>query len=182
MTDYFVGAFPSQSQSSLGWVLCCLRYLLEDEVSCVEPSYLDPSVVVSGHCFLVFGHSLHSFFSDFVNQVQVAVKLLLVFLVFISFDSEARQSHFHWYDGLNAKCQPEWCFSCSNSCGRPICLKDILQFFRPRPLYPFKPSFDNFEQASIPHFYLAVGLKVSQRRVVILETWGCQTIFHCLIL
>ena len=170
MTDYFVGAFPSQSQSSLGWVLCCLRYLLEDEVSCVEPSYLDPSVVVSGHCFLLFGHSLHGFLFDFVNLVQVAIKLMLVLLVFISFDLKAHQSHFPWYDGLSAKCQFEWCFSCWNSCGHPICPKDILQFFRPCPLCPFKPSFDNFEQVFICYLCLTIGLRMSWRRVVVLNS------------
>ena len=125
--------------------------------------------VVSGHCFLVFGHSLHNFFSDFINQVHVAIELLLVLLVFISFDSKACQSHFHWYDGLSAKCHSEWCFSCWNCCGRPICLKDILQFLRPFPFCPLKPSFDTFEQTSVRHFCLAVGLRVSWRRIVVLD-------------
>ena len=160
---------PGWSQFSLGWVLCCLRFLPKDEVSCVEPSYLDPFVVVSGHCFLVFGHSLHGFLSSFVNQVQVAVKLLLILLVFVSFDSKTRQSHFHWYDGLSAKCQSKWCFSCQNSCGHSICPKEIWQFFRPCPFCPLKPSFDNFEQVSICHFCLTIGLRMSWRTVAVLD-------------
>ena len=71
MTDYLVGAFPNWSKFSLRCVFCCLWHLPKDEVSCVKSSYLDLSVIVSGHCFLMFGHSLHSFFSDFVNYIRL---------------------------------------------------------------------------------------------------------------
>ena len=38
------------------------------------------------------------------------------------------------------------------------------------PLLPLKPSFDNFKQASIHYFCLAVGLRVSWRKVVVLDS------------
>ena len=44
----------------------------------------------------------------------------------------------------------------------------VLQAMLPLPL---KPRFDNFEQASVYHFCLAVSLRVSWRRVVILDSY-----------
>ena len=38
------------------------------------------------------------------------------------------------------------------------------------PFCPLKMSFDNFEQASVCHFCLTVGLRVSWRRVVVLDS------------
>jgi len=44
-----------------------------------------------GHCSLVLCHSLHSFVSHLVDQIQIVVKFLLVPLLFISFDPDACQ-------------------------------------------------------------------------------------------
>ena len=62
---------PMWAQLSLDWVLCCCGNLAKDEISYIELSQLHPLVVLFSHLSLVFCHSTGSFFSYFVQAVQV---------------------------------------------------------------------------------------------------------------
>ena len=139
------------------------------QITYVESFHLHLLVLVPGHCSLLLFHSLHSFISHLVDQIQIVVEFLLVLLLFIHLDPDVCQSYFHWYDGFSSEHQSKQCFSYWHSCSCFVHPQDIRQLFRPCTLCPFKPSFDNFEQASVRHFSLTISLRVSGKRVVILD-------------
>ena len=121
MVNNFIKSFPCWSQFSSRWVFCYLQKFSADEVPWIKSSDLHFLIIVPSHCSFVLRHSLLSFISNFVDQVQIAIKFLLILLFFISLHPNACQPYFHWDDGLKAKSQLEWCFSCWHPCRRPVC-------------------------------------------------------------
>lgn len=91
------------SQFSSRWVFCCLQNFSEDEVPSIKSFDLHFLVIVPGHCSFVLFHSLLSFVSNFVDQVQIAINFFFILLFFISLQPNARQPYFHWYDDLRQK-------------------------------------------------------------------------------
>ena len=71
VVDDSIWSFPCGPELSLDWVLCCCGNLAKDEISYIELSQLHPLIVVFSHLSLVFSHSAGSFFSYFVQAVQV---------------------------------------------------------------------------------------------------------------
>ena len=92
--DDSVGSFPGWTELALHWIFRCWGYLLKDEVSNVEFFQLHPSIVVFGYLLLVLGHPLGSLISDFIQEIQVLLQLVVVALLVKKLPPKASKSYF----------------------------------------------------------------------------------------
>ena len=87
--DDLVGSFPCAAKLSLGRIFRCCGDFAQDEVSYIELSEFYLLIVVFGHLLLVLCHSAGSFFSYFVQTIQVKPQLVVITLLpeCLSFDA-----------------------------------------------------------------------------------------------
>ena len=119
--DDSVVSFPGWTKLALRRIFRCWSYLSKDEVSDVEFFQLHPLIVVFGYLLLVLGHPLGSLISDFVQEIEVLLQLVVVALFVKELSPKASESYFDRDDCFYAISQVEWYLSRRCSCHRPVC-------------------------------------------------------------
>ena len=114
-------SFTGWTELALRRIFRCWSYLSKDEVSDVEFFQLHPSIVVFGYLLLVLGHPLGSLISDFIQEIQVLLQLVVVALLVKELPPKAGESYFDRDDCFCAIGQVEWCLSRGCSCRCPVC-------------------------------------------------------------
>ena len=71
VVDDSIWSFPCGAKISLGRISGCKGNLAQDEITYVKSFELYPFIVVVGHLLLILRHSDGSFFSYFVQEIQV---------------------------------------------------------------------------------------------------------------
>ena len=73
-----IWSFPCGAELPLGRISGCRGNLVQDEIPYVQSSELYPFIVVVGHFLLVLRHSDGSFFSYFVQAIQVDSQVVVI--------------------------------------------------------------------------------------------------------
>ena len=127
------GSFPGVNSGRLCEVLHRLdRVCLAPDLSLLELPFegrglrcwifsTSPFDCSIGYLLLVLGHPLGSLISDFIQEIQVLLQLVVVALLVKELPPKAGESYFDRDDCFCAIGQVEWCLSRGCSCRRPVC-------------------------------------------------------------
>ena len=99
--------------------------LVQDKIPYVESSKLYPFIVVVDHLLLILHHSDGSFFSYFVQAIQVDSQVVIIAFFVEHLSPDAGYSYFNRDHSFSAICEPEGGFSCRVSCCGPVSPQDI---------------------------------------------------------
>ena len=134
VVDNSVRSFPCGAKLSLGGIFGCRGNLAQDEIPYVKSSKLYPLIVVVGHLLLILRHSDGSFFSYFVQAIQVDLQVIIIVFFVEHLSPDAGYSYLNQDHGFNAICEPKGGFSRRGSCCGPVSPQDVGYFFRPGTL------------------------------------------------
>ena len=107
---------------------------MQDEIPYVESSELYPFIVVVDHLLLILRHSDGSFFSYFVQAIQVDSQVIVIAFFVEHLSPGAGYSYLNWDHDFCAICELEGGFSHRGSCCGPVSPQDVGYFFRPGTL------------------------------------------------
>ena len=95
---------------------------MQDEIIYVKSFELYPLIVVVGHLLLILRHSDGSFFSYFVQEIQVDSQVIVIAFFIEHLSPDAGYSYLNRDHSFSAICEPEGGFSRWGSCCGPISL------------------------------------------------------------
>ena len=99
-----VWPFPCGAELPLGRISGCRGNLAQDEISYVQSSEFYPFIVVVGHLLLVLCYSDGSFFSYFVQAIQVDSQVVVVAFFVEHLSPDAGYSYLNRDHGFSAIC------------------------------------------------------------------------------
>ena len=158
VVDNSVRSFLCRAKLSLGRVFSRCGNLAQDEVAYVKSSKLYPLIVVFGHLLLVLRHSAGSFFSYFVQTIQVDSQVIVIALFVEYLSPDVDYSYLDRDHCFSAIGELEWGFSRWGSCCGSVGSQDFGQFFWPGIFRVVQLGFDNLKQCLIRHFRLSICL------------------------
>ena len=120
-----VWSFPCGAELSLGGIFGCRGNLAQDEIPYVQSFELYPFIVVLGHFLLILCHSDGSFFSYFVQAIQVDSQVAVIALFVEHLSPGVGYSYLNQDHGFCAICELEGGFSRRGSCCGPVNPQDI---------------------------------------------------------
>ena len=170
VVDDSVGTLSYGAKFSLGRVFSRRADLAQDEVANVQSSELYPLVVVFSHLLLVYRHSTESFVSYFVQKIQVDLQLVVVVFFAQYLSPDAGYSYLDQDYCFSAVGESKWNLSCWGPHGGSVCPQNIWQFLQPCTVCLLQSNFDDLQQRLIHHFHLSVGLWMSWRRKLVLDS------------
>ena len=156
--DDSVGTFQCGAKLSLGGVFSRRGDLAQDEVAYVQSSELYPFIVVFGHLLLIPRHFDGSFFSYFVQTIQVDSQVIVIALFVEYLSPDVDYSYLDRDHCFSAIGELEWGFSRWGSCCGSVGSQDFGQFFWPDIFRVVQLGFDNLKQCLIRHFRLSICL------------------------
>ena len=158
VVDDSARSFPCGAKLSLGGISGRSGNLVQDEIPYVKSSKLYSLIVVFSHLRLILHHSNGSFFSYFIQTIQVDLQVIVIafFIEYLSLD--AGYSYLNWEHGFSAIGELEGGFSRRGSCRGSVNPQDVGQFFRSSTLHVVQLGFDDLEQCSICNLHLSIRL------------------------
>jgi len=116
VVDDLVRSFLCGAKLSLGRVSSRCGNLAQDEVAYVKSFELYPLIVAFGHLLLVLRHSVRSFFSYFVQTIQVDSQVIVIALFVEYLSPDTGYFYLNQDHCFSAIGKPEGGFSCWGSC------------------------------------------------------------------
>ena len=158
VVDDLVRSFPCRAKLSLGEISGRGGNPAQDEIPYVNSSKLYPLIVVVGHLLLILRHSNGSFYSYFVQTIQVDSQVIVITFFIEYLSPDAGYSYLDRDHGFSAIGELEGGFSRRGSCSGSVSPQDVGQFFRLGTLRVVQFGFDDLEQCSIRHLRLSIRL------------------------